>query len=102
MHNVDESAIKAAIKDVAMERLLAVVAQKDLLPALGLVSLLGLSQMIGINYSTIRWHLGKGRIPRPTIKLNRRPYYTAAEAEAIAEAWKEQKFSWRRSAKTPQ
>jgi hypothetical protein len=102
MKNIDETTIRTTIAGLAMERLLAVVPQSDLLPALGLVSLLGLSKMIGINYSTMRWHLGKGRIPRPTIKLNRRPYYTQEEAEAIAKAWKEQKFSWKKSSETAQ
>ena len=89
MRNVDETTIKAVITGLAIDRLLATVPQSDLLPALGLVPKRELAQMMGINYSTMRWHVGKGRIPRPTIRLNRRAYYTKAEAEAIAEAWSE-------------
>ncbi len=89
MKNIDETTIRTAIAGLAIERLLAAVPQSDLLPALGLVSKRDLAQMIGMNYSTMRWHVATGRIPRPTIRLNRRPYYTKAEAEAIAKAWSE-------------
>ncbi len=99
MRNINETTIKKVIKDVAIDRLLAHVPQCDLLPALGLVSMQGLSEMIGINYNTMRHHMSKGRIPRPTIRLRRRPYYTTAEAEAIAEVWKQGNFSWKKSAK---
>ena len=88
MKNIDETTIRTAIAGLAIERLLAAVPQSDLLPALGLVPKRELAQMMGINYSTVRWHVGNGRIPRPTIRLNRRAYYTKEEAEAIAKAWK--------------
>jgi hypothetical protein len=88
MKNIDETTIRTAIAGLAIERLLAAVPQSDLLPALGLVPKHELAQMMGINYSTMRWLVGKGRIPRPTIRLNRRPYYTKAEAETIVKAWK--------------
>ncbi len=99
MHKINETTIRMAITTLGIERLLENVPQSDLLPALGLVSMRDLAQMMNLNYSTMRWHVGKHRIPRPTIRLNRRPYYTIAEAESIAEAWKQGNFSWRKSAK---
>jgi hypothetical protein len=88
MRNVDEKTIRTAIAGLTIDRLLAAVPQSDLLPALGLVPKHELAQMMGINYSTMRWLVGKGRIPRPTIRLNRRAYYARDEAEAIVKAWK--------------
>lgn len=99
MRKLNETTIRKAITTIGIERLLANVPQSDLLPSLGLVSMTTLAQMMGMNYSTMRHHVDKGRIPRPTIRLRRRPYYTASEAEAITKVWKEGNFSWRKSAK---
>ena len=101
MKNIEEESIRRAITSLGIERLLANVPQSDLLPILGLVSMQGLSQMMDLNYSTVRWHVGRGRIARPTIKLNRRSYYPKAEAEAMAEAWKK-KLSWKNSKESAQ
>lgn len=89
MQNINEKTITTALEDLAIERLVAALPQKDLLPALGLVSMKTLSQMLGIHGSTMRYHMAEGRIPRPTIRLKQRPYYTRVEAEAIADAWRE-------------
>jgi len=99
MRKIDEITIRKAIATIAIERLLDTVPQSDLLPALNLVSMQDLSKMMDLNYSTMRGHVKRGRIPRPTVQLNRRPYYTKQEAEAIAEVWKEGNSSWRKSAK---
>jgi hypothetical protein len=88
MRNIDETTIRTVLTGLAIDRLLASVPQCDLLPALGLVSMTGLARMLGMNYSTLRWHMGRGRILRPTTRLKRRAYYTTTEAEAIAIAWK--------------
>ena len=101
MKNIEEQTIRTAITRLGIERLLANVPQSDLLPILGLVSMQGLSQMMDLNYNTMRWHVGQGRIPRPTIRLNRRSYYPKAEAEAMAEAWKK-KLSWKNSKESAQ
>lgn len=100
MRTIKDATIRSAITTLGIERLLENVPQSDLLPALGLVSMRGLAQMMGMNYSTMRWHVQCGRIPRPTIRLRRRPYYATAEAEAIAKSWKAGNFSWRKSGKT--
>lgn len=102
MRKIDETTIRKAITCLGIERLLENVPQSDLLPALGLVSMRDLAQMMNLNYSTMRHHVKCGRIPRPTIRLKRRPYYATAEAEAIAQAWKEGNFSWRKSGETGQ
>jgi hypothetical protein len=96
MKNIEETTIRKAITSLGIERLLANVPQSDLMPILGLVSMQGLAEMMDLNYSTMRWHVGQGRIPHPTIKLNRRSYYPKAEAEAMAEAWKK-KLLWKKS-----
>jgi hypothetical protein len=101
MKNIDEKAIRNAIGDSTVEQLLANVRQSDLMSILGLVSMIGLAEMMDLNYSTMRWHVGRGRIPRPTIKLNRRSYYPKAEAEAMAEAWKKN-LSWKKSEESAQ
>ncbi len=90
MRNVDEATIKTVITGLAIDRLLATVPQSDLLPALDLVSMTGLARMMGLNYSTFRWHIGEGHIPRPTNRLRRRGYYKRNEAERIADNWKTQ------------
>ena len=102
MKNIEETTIRKAITSLGIERLLANVPQSDLLPVLGLVSKRELAQMMDLNYSTMRWHVGQGRIPRPTIKLNRRSYYSKAEAEAMAEAWKKEKLSRKKPRKAAQ
>lgn len=102
MRNIDETTIKKVITAIGIDRLLESVPQSDLLPALGLVSMRNLSQMMGMNYSTVRWHVKQERIPRPTIRLKRRSYYRKTEAEAIAQAWREKKFSWRKDGKVGQ
>ena len=102
MRTLNETIIRKAITTLGIERLLENVPQSDLLPALGLVSMQGLAQMMGMNYSTMRHHVKQGRITRPTIRLKRRPYYTVAEAQTIAEVWKKGNFSWRKSAKEGQ
>jgi hypothetical protein len=101
MTNIEEQTIRKAITSLGIERLLANVPQSDLMPILGLVSMQGLAEMMDLNYSTMRWHVGQGRIPRPTIKLNRRSYYPKAEAEAMAEAWKK-KSPWKNSKESAQ
>ena len=87
-YNIDDKTVGRLITDVGLERLVAALPQRDLRKALDLISMPELAQMINVNYSTLRWHMGEGHLPVPQHRLVRRGYYSRVEAEAIAKAWK--------------
>jgi len=38
---------------------------------------------LGLTYEAFRWRIAKGRLPNPEIRLARRAYYTAEQADAL-------------------
>ena len=102
MQNIDEKTVRKVVPNLGAEQLVSALPQYALRKALALVSRRKLAQMLGLHESTLRWHRSKGRIPRPTKRLQRRAYYSQDEAEAIAHRWKTEKFSWRKTDKSGQ
>ena len=54
MHKINETTIRMAITTLGIERSLEIVPQRTVLPALGLVSMRDLAQMMNLKYSTMR------------------------------------------------
>jgi hypothetical protein len=102
MQNIDEQTVRKVVPTLGAEQLVSALPQYALRKALALVSMRELAGMMGMHESTLRWHRSKGRIPRPTKRLQRRAYYSQEEAEAIAHRWKTENFSWRKSDKAGQ
>ena len=38
---------------------------------------------LGISYEAFRWRVSRGRLPKPTVSLGRRAYYTAEQLDAL-------------------
>lgn len=68
------------------ERLFTALPQDEACKVMHLVSIGELAARLGLKYTTVRSRMNNGKIPFPTIRLVRRAYFTAEEADAIVAA----------------
>jgi hypothetical protein len=87
MVELNETAVRRLVERFGQERIVMALPQGDLRHALDLVTMQELADGLGLKYSTLRWHLRRGRIPLPDVRLVKRAYYTRAAADAIAQDW---------------
>lgn len=64
-------------------KLLTHISQSDMCEALGLLDQKQMAARLRLSYEAFRWRVSRGRIPKPTIRLRRRAYYTAEQADAL-------------------
>lgn len=64
-------------------KVLGRISQSEICSALGLCDQKQMAARLGLTYEAFRWRVAKGDLPKPEIKLARRAYYTAEQADAL-------------------
>lgn len=59
------------------------ISQAEMCEALGLLDQKQMAGRLGLGYEGFRWRVSKGTLPKPAVKLRRRAYYTAEQADAL-------------------
>ncbi len=78
----DKQLLTSAVRIFGL-KVLCRISQAEICNALGLCDQKQMAARLGLSYEVFRWRIAKGDMPKPKIKLARRAYYTAAQAEAL-------------------
>lgn len=59
------------------------ISQSQVCEALGLCDQKSMATRMGLSYEALRWRVAKGKVPKPTIRLGKRAYYSEEQAHAL-------------------
>lgn len=78
----DKQVLTAAVR-IFGSKVLSRISQSEICDALGLCDQKQMAARLGLSYEAFRWRIAKGDMPKPKIKLAKRAYYTAEQADAL-------------------
>lgn len=78
---------KIALMDAMGQKLLRYVPTKLMASVMGLESMSSVARRVGSSIWLFRYYIDSGRIPRPSVQMGRREFYSAEVASEIVRKW---------------